>query len=98
MVRFINMAQQSSQRAGRAWQTVRAQPSWVTKAAVIAFVLVIGIPLAILLFVALVVATIVFTVLWAINRVLNLVGGALPRGDGRQNVRVIQTRHDRPGP
>ena len=98
MARFINMAQQSSQRAGRAWQTLRAQPSWVTKAAAIAFVLVIGIPLAILLLVALVVATMVFALLWAVNRVLNLLGGALPRRDGRQNVRVIQTRHDRPGP
>lgn len=72
-----------------------AQPSWVVRAALIAFVVVVIIPIALLLGIAFLVAMLVFTVLGLISRLGSLLpgrGGSLWRGRdgaGRRNVKVL---------
>lgn len=90
ITRISTFANEGAGRAGAAWRTVAAQPSWVTRFALIAFLIVIGLPILLLLFLALIVATIVFGVLALANAVLIRLRGALPRDDGRANVRVIR--------
>jgi hypothetical protein len=79
------------------YQKFERQPSWVTKAALISAVLIIGIPLVLLALTAILVGLAVFTVLGlvasGIATIRGLVAGQLPRGprpDGRRNVRVIR--------
>ncbi len=86
-------------RFGPWYAQVERQPSWVVKLALVAAVLVIVVPLALLTLAALLVAAAVFTVLALVARGLAVVGSLFdfsepshptPRGDGRENVRVIQ--------
>jgi uncharacterized membrane protein HdeD (DUF308 family) len=86
-VNVRNYATSGSERASAAWQSINAQPSWLARAVVWAFLLVVALPVLLLLFVALLVATVVFGVLWLVNQALLLVR---PRRDGRENVRVIR--------
>lgn len=83
------------------WYTrVERQPSWVIKFTAIAAVLVIVVPLVLLTFAALLVAAVVFTFLALVMRGLAVLGSIFNfsnpddaptyRGDGRENVRVIQ--------
>ena len=86
MTRFARIATEGSQRAGTAWRTISAQPSWITRATIVAFIIVIGV----LLLAALLAASVVFAVLYCVNQIIGLFRGLLPRGDGRENVRVIR--------
>ena len=72
-----------------------SQPSWVTRLALIAMVLVVVVPLAMLALAGLAVGLVVFVTLGLVARVVMMVRSALGRlrptgrGDGRNNVRVI---------
>ena len=80
---------------GRWYVGVERQPSWVVKAAAIAGVLVIVVPVVLLTLAALVVAGLVFLVGSLLARILRLFGNPMrepvryPADDGRENVRVI---------
>ena len=90
--RISTFSGSGAQRAAAAWQTAASQPSWVARAALLVFLIVVGLPLLALFLVALFLATIVFAVLAGVNFVLLKIRGILPRNDGRENVRVIQRR------
>jgi predicted PurR-regulated permease PerM len=96
MQRFIYIAQRGSQHAGEAWQTVNRQPSWVVKAAALAFILVIGLPILFLVLLAMFVAVTLFFALAAVHKLIAGVRGVLPQRDGRKNVRVIQRADEGP--
>lgn len=89
-VNVRNYAESGSERATAAWQSINSQPSWLARAVVWAFLIVVALPLLLLMIIALLVATIVFGVLWLVNKVLLLLRPVLPRRDGRENVRVIR--------
>jgi hypothetical protein len=81
------------------YQKFERQPGWVTKAAIVAAVLVVGIPLLMLTLAAILVGLAVFTVLGllasGVATIRGLFGGGgrpmPPSGnDGRHNVRVIR--------
>lgn len=74
------------------YQRTASRPSWVTRSALGAAVLVVVIPLVLLTLAAVVVGLGVFFVLSAAASVANLLGGGFARrgGDGRRNVRVIE--------
>jgi hypothetical protein len=89
-------------RFGGYYRVVADRPSWVTRAAIFAVVLVVVVPLVLLTLAAVLVGAVVFTVLGAVAWVLHrirLLTGAVPRperrtpasteGD-RENVRVIR--------
>ena len=63
-------------------------PGWIVRAAVIAFLLVVALPVLILLAVALVIASALFGVLWLGNRATLRLRGH--DREGRENVRVIR--------
>ncbi len=87
---FMNAGQQ---RAGSAWRVASSQPSWVARAAAVAFLLVVLVPLLLLFSLAVLAALAVFGVLAGANWLMNTMRSALPSHDGRENVRVIQ-KHD----
>ena len=84
--KFINPG--AEQMAGM-FQRVNRQPNWIMKTAVLAFLLVIGVPILILLLLAAVVATVVFAVLTGCNLLLGRLRKGSTPDSGRQNVRVI---------
>lgn len=91
MIRVVPIVTEGRQRAGTAWQRINTQPSWVVKASIIAFALVIGVPLLLLVLAAVLVGTLVFLVMLCMHSVWAWFRGAvLPRRDGRENVRVIR--------
>jgi len=89
-------------RFGGYYRVVADRPSWVTRAAVIAVVLVVVVPLVLLTLAAVLVGAVVFTVLgaaaWLLHRI-RLLTGAVPQPDrsppastegDRENVRIIR--------
>ncbi len=89
-------------RFGGYYRVVADRPSWVTRAAVAAIVLVIVVPVVLLTLAAVLVGLVVFTVLgavaWGLQRLRELTG-AVPRPTPsppstreapRENVRVIR--------
>jgi len=79
-------------RFGGYYRVVADRPSWVTRAALMAVVLVVVVPLVLLTLAAVLVGVVVFTV-------LRLLTGAVPRTTrqppqasepGRENVRIIR--------
>ena len=90
--RISTFSGNGAHRAAAAWQTAASQPSWVARAALVVFLIVIGLPLMLLFLLALLLAVIVFTALAGVNFIIAKVRGILPRSDGRENVRVIQRR------
>ncbi|MBM44152.1 MAG: hypothetical protein CMJ36_03945 [Phycisphaerae bacterium] len=78
-----------SARAAEAFRRINQQPSWVMKAAALAFLIVFGLPILLLLVLAAIAASVVFAILGLFNA---LVGGAKSRRGPeakRRNVRVI---------
>jgi hypothetical protein len=86
--RIHDFATGSTRRVVTSWNYARRQPGWVTRATMLAFMLVIAIPVLLLLMLAIAVATVLFFALAGVNVLLNAVRGILPRSDGRQNVVV----------
>ena len=76
-------------RAAEAFRRINQQPSWVTKTAAIAFLLVIGLPILLLLVVAMITATVVFGILGLLNALSGLFRGGRTPEAKRKNVRVI---------
>lgn len=82
-----------TRRVSAAWQSVNRQPSWIVRAALLAFFLVVAVPFLLLLLFALLAATVLFMFLWAGNAILGAFRGVLPSNrEGRKNVRVIERR------
>ncbi len=93
MSRFQTYAGQGTRRATVAWQTLNAQPSWITRITIAVFVIVIAIPAIAMLVFALVAASLVFLVLWGVARIARAFHRVFPADDGRENVRVIRPRN-----
>jgi hypothetical protein len=89
-IRITTFTQQGAGPAAAAWRLAARQPSWVTRFALLAFLLVIGLPLAILFLLALLAATLVFGALALASAAGMWLRGKLPRRDGRENVRIIR--------
>jgi membrane protein required for beta-lactamase induction len=94
MVRVVQIVTQSSERAGEAWRNINAQPSWIVRASLIAFILVVVIPIVLLVMFAFLVASLLFGLLWLVHRAMSGFRGLFPGRDGRANVRVIVRRDD----
>ncbi len=94
MIRIERISTFANDGAGRAqtvFQTVARQPSWITRIALMAFLIVIGLPIFLLLLLAIFAAVVIFSVLAVVNAIVMKVKGGLPRRpDGRENVRVIR--------
>ena len=71
-------------------QVTISQPNWVVRAAMVAFIIVIAVPILLLVGIALIAATLVFGVLALINSIIRRIRGDGVRNDGRENVRVIR--------
>lgn len=87
--RLSMFANGSSSRVVGTVRYVASQPSWITRAALMVFLLVIGLPILLLLLIAIALAVIVFGSLALINALVTKVRGMLPGRTGRSNVRVI---------
>jgi hypothetical protein len=72
-----------------AFRAARRQPNWATRAAVLTFLIIIGIPILLLVLMATLAAALVFSVLLSVNWVLTRFSTRRTPADGRRNVRVI---------
>ncbi len=88
--RFRSYTAEQSSRVASMWRAAAAQPGWITRIALLIFLLVVGLPILLLLVLAVVFAAVVFGVLALVNTALVRLRAALPRRDGRSNVRVIR--------
>ena len=93
ITRIHTYTSQGAQSASQAWHRVAAQPSSITRIALLTFLFVIGIPILLLLMVAIVLSVIVFTLLSLSYGIWMRLRGTVPRKDGRENVRIMH----RPG-
>ncbi len=87
-IRVFGARQRDHMLSGYEW--VASRPSWVTRVALVTFLLIVGLPVLLLLGVAILAAVGVFFVLAAGHFLLRKVQGLLPARDGRSNVRVIR--------
>ncbi len=76
--------------SGYRWATTR--PSWVARAAALAFLVVVGLPILVLVIVALLAAAMVYGVLALADAALRGFRGQPRVESGRQNVRVIERK------
>jgi len=91
ITRVTTFANEGAGSAQRVWQTVARQPSWITRVAMLAFFIIIGLPIMFLLLIALLVAIVLFGSLALVNAVwIRLRSVFASRDDGRENVRVIR--------
>jgi hypothetical protein len=79
----------SADRLAGGWRWAVSQPSWIVRCGLVAFLLIVVVPVLLLAGIAALVAAVVFGGLALLN------GGVaalrrLGRGDGRSNVRVIR--------
>ncbi len=88
--RFRSYTTEQSSRVASMWRSAAAQPGWITRAALLTVLLVVGLPILLLLVMAVIFAAAVFGVLALVNAALVRLRGALPQRDGRSNVRVIR--------
>ena len=85
-MQFINFG---GDRMAEAFQVARRQPNWATRAAVLTFLIIIGIPILLLVLLATLAAALVFSVLMSINWVASRFSARKSPEHGRRNVRVI---------
>ena len=88
---FSQYASKGQARVVETWRLAARQPSWVTRAAIVAFILIFALPILLLAMVAIIAAAAVFLALTGIY-VLYARARGLFVGDGRKNVRVIVRR------
>jgi hypothetical protein len=81
-----------SEHVADAFRRVNRQPNWIIKTAVLAFLLIVAVPIFALLLVAAISAAIVFAVLTGWNVVLNLLRGGKKSERRRKNVRVVDRK------
>ena len=93
-IRFTQFSTQGARRVSAMWQNAAAQPNWVSRVALLTFILVIGVPIFLLVTLALIAASFVFAILIGVSYVLMKIRGLLPVRDGRKSVRVIERRED----
>jgi hypothetical protein len=86
--RISSFASDGSGRVVSTYRYVRGQPSWVTRAALLVFLLVVGLPIVLLILLAFMLAVIVFGSLALVNAVVMRVRGVFA-SSGRENVRII---------
>jgi hypothetical protein len=79
----------------RAWHYVNRQPGWVTRWAMLVFLLIIGLPIALLFGIAILGAVLLFGTLAVVNALILQARGLFPRKDGRENVRVMRRDGER---
>lgn len=90
IVRIREYARDGSERTRAAWEHVAQQPSWILRAALAVFFVILAIPIVLLLLIAFLGAMVIFSALAVVNACMNLFRGVGPRRDGRDNVRVIR--------
>ncbi len=89
--RISTFTDYGSGRAAATYRFVRAQPGWVSRLAILAFLIVIGLPILFLVMLAIATAVVVFGMLALINALVVKARGVMTsRHDGRENVRVIR--------
>jgi len=87
-----------TQRAAGVYRRVAAQPNWVVRSAVLAFLAVVLVPIVLLILAAVFAMTVVYLVLAGVNAVMSMFRGGRPENDaGRENVRVIRRSDGWPG-
>jgi len=87
--RFSILTAEGANRVGTVFHTLRSQPGWITRLALLTVFIIIGLPIVLLVMIALLAGIFVFGLLAAINILIWRIRARLT-GDGRQNVRVIQ--------
>ena len=87
-VRVVNFGQPMS----AAFKMAQGQPNWAVRAAVLTFLVLVGLPILLLLLVAGLAAAVVFSILASANWVLSRMKGSRPPHDGRRNVRVMEPK------
>lgn len=90
ITRISNAADGGADRTERLYHFVSHQPSWITRLALMAFLIVIALPIVLLLLLAFAAAVVIFAVLTIAKAILNAGRGVLTRSDGRENVRIIR--------
>ena len=89
-IRVFGARQRDRMLSGYEW--VATRPSWLTRVALVTFLLIVGLPVLLLVGVAILAAVVVIFGLAAGHFLLAKVQGLLPARDGRSNVRVIRRR------
>lgn len=82
------------QRLAGGYRWAASQPSWIARAALLAFLVVVGLPLLLLFALAFLAALVVFGGLALLNAAVAKVRGLFGPGEGRSNVRVIRRRDE----
>lgn len=86
----ISIVENGGRRVSAAVSAIRSQPGWVTRFALMTFLIVISLPILLLVLLAIVASVIVFGILAGVNALVARIRGGLPQRDGRENVRVIR--------
>lgn len=92
--RISTFANDGTGRVFSTYRYVQRQPSWITRAALYVFLIVVGLPIALFLLLAFALAVVVFGTLALGYALVQRVRRMIPGSDGRSNVRVI-VRDDR---
>ncbi len=88
ITRITTFPNRGAESASHVWRAVSSQPNWISRIALLAFFIIIGLPIVLLFVLAVLVSVAVFAVLAGAYSLYNLVRGSLPRSDGRENVVV----------
>jgi antibiotic biosynthesis monooxygenase (ABM) superfamily enzyme len=96
-VRFEEEVRRRHPGAGMWYTRVSRQPSWVTKTALLAALLVVVVPIILLTLAAIVIGLICFTALSLIASAWRFISSPFsstrpPKNDGRRNVQIIDRR------
>jgi hypothetical protein len=92
VVRVRVLGQEGRERVMRGYRWAATRPGWVARAAALAFLIVVGLPILALVFLAILAAAVVFGVLAGADALLRALRGPKRVEDGRENVRVIDRR------
>ena len=76
------------ERVARSYQWAATQPSWIARAAAMAFLIVVGLPILLLVGLAVLIAVVVFGTLALVNSGLRALRNRPHGDDGRKNVIV----------
>ncbi len=88
-VRIRVFSGEQRDRAARGYRWVVSQPGWITRVALLSFLVVVGLPVLLLLVLAVAASVLVFGGLALLNAGAVRLRGMLPRRGGRRNVRVV---------
>lgn len=94
VVHIWEAAARQQSRVRGVYQHLAAQPGYAWRAAVVTFLLILTVPVILFILAALLIAMVVFSALGLAGAIVQRLRGALPRRDGRENVRVIVRNSD----